>query len=338
MNWLGRFELLDPIPGTAHSFHGRDPGSSKSVIVHLLEAGDETASRALLLQVMALPPEAFAHVREIGEHEGAAYVVTDAHFGESGLPAWLHRARASDGRYAPVHATVSVKGAGQASIGEFTRMFQAAKATPAAPRPEAAAPPPGPGEFTRLFVAPKAPPQAAPAAVPAPPEIQSGEFTRLFSSPRSAEPVKAAAAAGMGDITRLFQRRAAPSMDVSAEAHEQNTPAAVQEINTPAPAPGDVTRLLEVRAATRDVEPPAGATQSPQPAPIPSAAAVGGSPGDYTRVIAGRPPNPPPSAAPESAKPQAPAPARPTRLAPILVFSILVLLALGLVLFFALRH
>jgi hypothetical protein len=274
MQWRDQYEILEPISIIAGSFYGRQPGCPTPVIIHLLEAGQP--SRALLQELMALPPEAFEHVRDVGEHKGWPYVITDTHFGEIPLAEWLKRAQASDelytraSRWAIPSTNDMAPPVGKAEempIGEFTRLFQARKTSQSdspLPLPDTAAvapetqPQPASGEFTRLFQSPGAPRQALPVVVrptPAAAGPQAGSktapegFTGLFSSPLAAEPIKPAPEQNAGEITRLFQ---GPSQ---------------------VDGPGGFMRLL--------VRPPENAPPAPAPAPQPSSKQVG----DFTRLL-----------------------------------------------------
>src|SRR4051794_23146355 len=93
--WRERYKLLEAVGGSGISFHGRDARSATPVLVHLVKAGAQEPARALLLEVMALPPAGHCHVREFGEDDGASYVITDLHFGAAELPEWLKRARSA---------------------------------------------------------------------------------------------------------------------------------------------------------------------------------------------------------------------------------------------------
>ena len=348
MKKRGRYELLEPIAGASHTFRGSEPGSAMSVIVHLLEACGQASANALLQQVMALPPAAYQHVCEIGDCDGALYVITDTHFGETTLEEWLKRARAADMRYS-VQAKAPAPAAEEktAQAGEFTRLFQA----PAAEPPQAA-PQDSAGEFTRLFAMPKAvreprpvqvPPRPTLASSPAPaPEAVAGEFTKMFSSPLAAEPVHPKPGNGAGEITQLFERPAAAAgpgeLTRLLNATGPTPPAAQPAPAAPPQEVGDFTRLLGSPAAVTPVA--AAAPKAAGPAP---AAILAPGPGDYTRAIAARPPAAeaatapaPPLAAPSAAK-SAAAPA-PTKAQMMVVFSVLAILAVALILFFALRH
>jgi hypothetical protein len=369
MNRRGRFELLDPISGTADSHRGRDPGSGEGVIVHLLGRGDDPASRTLLIQTMELPPDAFEHVREIGDQDGACYVVTDEHYGVMALEEWLKRARSSDVRFGvaakwrtPDAKTPDVEPpvaeAPEPPVpasSEFTRLFQLRKAgdsTPP-PRPGAgeftrfrpAAPAPSPssdqspagakatGEFTRLF---RKPAEVSAPQPGTPPEPQAGEFTRLFSSPLAPDPANLSTANNADEITKLFRQpsESTPSGEFSRPSGtpaDEAAPIAVAEPVVRAQSAGDFTRLLAANVASDSA--------ADLPAPVFPATAA---PGEYTRIASARPakiPTPPPTAPPaqpSSAKPAA----TPDRghLPQVLVFSFLALLAVGLILFAALHH
>ncbi len=252
-----------------------------------------------------------------------------------------------------------------AEAGEFTRMFQAKP--PAAPksvgRPPTAHPPTAPppaasageaGEFTRMFqakppVAEKPvspPPPATPSPVPA--SGHAGEFTRVFQPPEAAKPASAPArppAEGPGEFTRMFQSPLG-----------QGTEAPLDLNATPPPStrdsgfhtPGEFTRIfgrLSDQEAKSPAAPPAASGQ-------PGQAGSGDSPGEFTRLFGpAMDMGPEPeaavkkeqtaAAAPAVIKPALPTPPARTKLAsnlPLVVVLIaLVLLAVLLVLYFALR-
>jgi hypothetical protein len=325
MNWRERYQQLHEVPGAAMSFHGRDTGGA-AVVIHLLEPGGRGASRALLHELISLPPDAFGHVREIGEQDGSAYVITDDHLGAAGLEEWLRRARAGEDRYAQAGSWPRAE--------KETQEMPAPHAAPAhEPRSSA------PGDFTRVFASSLAPepakgPAGSAGVPPVPPaprgEAAPGDFTRVFGSPLAAEPVKAAPASGAGDITVLFRRpRAAPLSPAIVPPPPPPAPAAPEN---PDAEPGDFTRLLGTPVKPA---PPA----APDPPPLravesPAAERAAGI-GEYTRAIAARPPAPR-AAAPPTLEPVKAAPRPGIR--PIAVFATLAALALALILFFVLRR
>jgi hypothetical protein len=219
-----------------------------------------------LHELMALPPDAFAHVRDLGEHEGAPYVVTDAHFGETSLAEWLKRARASESPAPPVPSKAQ-----DPPIGEFTRLFQARKIT--LPGPWVPPPPSRTPQYQALLPVP-------------------GEFTRLFSSPFAAEPATLAPEQNAGELTALFRD---PPELLLAQAQQvpPSVPAPVaRPIQASAQKVGDFTRLLKPAAPTADLLP-----ETPAPPMV-------AAPGEYTRIVMERPSSPAAPAIPEAPPPR----------------------------------
>ncbi len=248
----------------------------------------------------------------------------------------------------PKVETVPPPPAATGTPGEFTSMFRAPEAPPfPAPPPVAAAP--EPGEFTRMFQASS--PAAGPPAQP-PAAKEPGDFTRMFqaSSPAApAAPVTPAArpaapsppppASKPGEFTAYFQSPLA-----SKPFEEQKLPAAPPPAAPAAPPPGEYTRLFQMAAPVS--QPPAMGSGATNVFMTPSAAApqpqapVAEGPSDFTRIIqASAPPAPEPRPAEPAAAPPEPAPRKagiPVVL--VVVFSALAVLALGMILFFALRR
>ena len=225
--------------------------------------------------------------------------------------------------------------------GSFTSMFQAPSADQALPP---AAPPVAskPGEFTGMFQA-QTPAQGGPPPSPPPVSSAPGSFTRLFQAPGSASPAppQSPQATGKpGEFTQFFQS------SLGSGPYQESKPSAAPPIAAPpaAPPPGEYTRLFQMPAQQPSSTPAgSGATNvfvtppvsSPQPA-IP----IEAGPSDFTRMIQ-QPPQPPVEArSAEAPKPAAPAPTA----APgmpflfIVLFTVLAVVAIGLVLFFVLRH
>lgn len=311
MNWRERYELLDPITEGAMTYHGRDSGSGVSVLIHLLEAPGRGESRALLHEVMSLPPAAYEHVRDVGEAGGVPYVITDEAFGAAPLPEWLRRARAGDGRFARASTWAQPVAPKETPAGDFTRVFGTAKAAPRESQVEAV---------------PPVPPSPAP---PEPPQAEPGEFTRLFSSPLAPEPARRPAVPAAGEITVLFRRPAADGAgELTKLLRTPAEPARPMEVAPAAPARevGDFTRLLGAAAAEKSA-PPGGSAAPPQQAPA-AAPAVS----EYTRVILPRPIVP---AAPAIVKCPAGEPRRSNTLQ-VVIFTVLAVMAAALILFFVL--
>jgi hypothetical protein len=260
--------------------------------------------------------------------------------------------------------------------GEFTRMFQAPAVPsrdvpkadvpkPDVPKPDVPKPnAPPPGEFTRMFQAPA----AAPGPLPAPLPTTTGpaDFERLFEPSSPAGPMPrspvvqqplAPQAPGhsgpnkVGEFTRMFGK-----VDVPAA---PPPPAA-----TPAKEPGEFTRMFQAPPGTTPTPPPTAQQPTPiaqplPPAPSPSLASPGAfskpaGPGEYTRQFSApaqmtlgqtaasptpmTPSAPPPFGTPPpmSASPAQTAP-RKNNLPLIIGIAGIVLLAVLIVVFFAMR-
>jgi hypothetical protein len=217
----------------------------------------------------------------------------------------------------------------QPQAGEFTRMFQA-PATPQAPPhqapPQAGPPSPQPGEFTRMFQTPSHPAQQ-PVAAPAGPSAstsKAGEFTRFFETPVAQGPLpqspavqqplapKVPGSSGpnrVGEFTRQFGAGSVP-------AASPPTPSA------PPPAAGATSAFAVQRPAA----------PSPGP-PIPK------GPSEYTQMFARPAPLTLGQPSPQQQQPAQPKPqAAPKSYLPLILgLAAVVLLAVVIVVIFALR-
>ena len=200
MSFYQRFELLEPLPSQdVKMFKGREIATGQPVVAHLMVAGRTPENEALLAQVAKLAPPFASHVRDVGEHEGTPYVVTDVLPGGIGLREYVRTAVAATPRVPapppPPPPPVQAPPPPQATPPDpaaFTRVGMwrvPAQPDPQKPAPEA--PKPAADEFDRMFGPPAAeaastavfPAPATPAAgqaPPAPAAQEPGEFTRLF--------------------------------------------------------------------------------------------------------------------------------------------------------------
>lgn len=214
--------------------------------------------------------------------------------------------------------------------GEFTRMFQApASANVPVQAPPEAAPPAvsQPGQFTQMFQAPAPPQSPAPAFPPAaarPPAAgEPDEFTRYFQS-------------SLGSVP--FEERGIPPPEL------KPAPPRPQA----APPPGEYTRLFQMPAAPAAPAPPgSGATQvfvTPTAAASPPPVHIQEGPSEFTRMIQTSPGpgvGSVPQAAAEQPRPPAPQPSMAKPGVPvglIVLFASLAVLAIAMVVYFALRH
>jgi hypothetical protein len=265
-----------------------------------------------------------------------------------------------------------------AAPGEFTQLFHTPAAAPqpekphplpqqAQPQPRVQPQPPAqPGEFTRMFQAPvtrPAPPQAQPQPPPqpAPPSAQPGEFTRMFQSPQRSTPQPAPVPTGPapsststpGEFTRFFETPVAPGP-------LPQSPAIQKPLAPQPPGSGGVNRVGEFtqmfgRGSVPSAPPPppsapppvaSGATNAfavPRPASPPAAPIIPRGPSEYTQMFAqpapltlGQPsPQQPQPAQPKPLSKSAPAK---SYLPLILGLAAVVILAVVIVLIFALRR
>ena len=79
-------------------FKGREIATGQPVVAHLMVAGRTPENEALLAQVAKLAPPFASHVRDVGEHEGTPYVVTDVLPGGIGLREYVRTAVAATPR------------------------------------------------------------------------------------------------------------------------------------------------------------------------------------------------------------------------------------------------
>src|SRR5579884_1903427 len=218
-----------------------------------------------------------------------------------------------------------------AKAGEFTRMFQ----QPPAAQP--GAPAPGrrdePGEFTRMFNSPgPAKPEATPrppAPAPASSGSSPGEFTRFFNAPMPATPIAEnpgftappePAPRDPGSFTRMFGRSESPGIPEAAGKGSAATgvfssrqpPAAPNP--APSAGPGEYTRLFSAPVPPQDVAaPPAPAAASPSTA-------------ESMKIEMKAPAPPPAVAAPKN------------YIGLVVVLAVLAVVAIALILYFALRR
>src|SRR4051812_8699796 len=84
MKFEDKYELLEAVPGEAgKSFQARQIPTRREVTVHLLTGGETPENQALLARLRKLPLEALAKVIEVGDRDGAKFIVTVA-------PPYLH--------------------------------------------------------------------------------------------------------------------------------------------------------------------------------------------------------------------------------------------------------
>lgn len=345
---LDRYELLELIGQDEErkSFKARDISDSRDVIVHVLRSQELAGIARLLFSRGQVAGGLFA-----GEREGAYYVVTEFLTECHDVRKWLQQ-------QSGVNSTSksSVDPLSRAGPWKVPQTEMPALSTP--------------GEFTRLFQTGSPNPESQPMVQPLP-ETKAGEFTRMFSSvPASSEPVvpepTPVAEEPPGDFTRVFQ--AHPEVFESSPLAPRSEGQFTQLFRTPSPSevtegaktgPGELTRLFasptepaRLKDGTVNTGPPqasgeaaTGIFASPSAAEPVAVVPQSAGPSDFTRVIAipaspAEPPRtePPASQIPSEATPSAPAPAATTSyLVPVLVLNGLFILAVLLVLYFALK-
>jgi hypothetical protein len=327
-----KYELLEGLSsGGAGTFRARERSSEIQVLVHFLGTSGEAEN--LMEQVKALPPAAREHIIEFGDHNGRPFVVTDSSV--QPLREWL-TARQPD-RIARAGAWKLPVLPETPAPGSFTQMFQA---------------PPVPAITQTLPVASShaAPPQAASPAPSAP--VEDGEFTRVFRAAAAPpSPAQSVPATDPGGFTRMFQTPAREETFVPRPSSPLVAHPAPLE---PAPLanPGEFTRMFQSPAAAPppQASAPASFTPSSPAAPAGATGAFGGmrapqpaapttGPGQYTSMISLQPPQPPSATLPSSS-PALPVAGKKSLNITLLVaiFEGVIILALLLVLFFALNR
>jgi hypothetical protein len=281
MDFNKKYDLLDPLPGRGpwqggmrpvadrsdswnaqhgqsslpQSYRARQTATGREVTVHLLGQARTPETEALLARIRALPPASLAKLVEVGENQGAAYVVASA-------PPFLHL---NDWLAQEEPAS---------EAGEFTRMFErpvspgdrsgAFPAMPASAAPPAAEP----GEFTQMFQSPLPERTAQPEWPQPPPPEAPGEFTQFFRAPAPAppQPVSSqpapAPAAQMPAFGNSYPPPPAAGIDATG-AFSASRPAA-PAASAPPHGPSEYTMLISRPAPSAPAPPP---PTQPSPAP-----------------------------------------------------------------------
>jgi len=317
----GRIELVsllveDP---EVRSFRAREFPGPKPVLAHMLKLVPATALHESLSQLVA---RRRSLVREVIEHEGTQYVVTDAPEKFFSLRRMLQESSPAPTPQGAEQFTRAgmwtVPGSPashpepEESAATKTRAVtvlssppvRTPQATPPAPPPPAPAAS-APGEFTQMFQTQRSTaPRAAPTFVPPPPPPpiptealgprESGEFTKMFQAqparrPAPAvepvfSPAPAAPPSGPGEFTTFFQ---SPPASTPSEPGPQ-----APMIPPPAPAqqPGEYTLMFQTPPAAGMSASPGSATDvfaTPPARPFPPPAPLVRGPGDFTMGIQG---------------------------------------------------
>jgi hypothetical protein len=372
MRFQGRFDLPNAIHGRDNevAIPGTDVSSGRPVTVHLLLGGESVETIELLRNVSSLSPERRQQILEEGNYEGIPYVVTYPLPGNSSLRAWVSAPEVQ-------RPTQVLRPAGYKTPepGEFTRLFRArsfepmpeadVKTTPSASTPAPSEALPKVGEFTALLnsFAPQKETRNAPAAEPKPPVVakpsappsEPGEFTRMMRSPLAPETdvpaAKPAKSSAPGEFTRLVQG------DLGLDIQGKRDPVPLHE---PPQQSGEFTRMVEEdEPRSNDLFSSVAPASSPLPSnrfatgafssrAVPPDPAPAAGPSEFTRIISSpigppapiapqTPVAPPPIPAMSQAK--APATKRRTSYAPlIIILAAVLVVALILIVLFALQH
>src|SRR5450759_1227090 len=149
MEFLQKYQLIELLPGEGvRSYRARQTNTGRDVTVHLLLGGKTPENEAFLLRLRGLQPQSMAQLIEVGEHQGATFVVTVAPPYQR-LDEWL----AEQDRAAAVAREFGKAGFWKRpEAGSLTRRQPVKSPEP----PVVAAPAPEPGEFTKQFQRPAA--------------------------------------------------------------------------------------------------------------------------------------------------------------------------------------
>jgi hypothetical protein len=305
MKFNDRYEILELVATHQESttFTARDLTTGTSVMLHVLSAHSVAGPPLLELAREHLGPS--RPVLEISESKGKSFVVTDVISPFDSLRQWLEQLK--------VAAQPQKESTEQ--VGEFTRKFRGFGQQPLSSTPSAGPAPPDPGEFTRMFK---------------PKPVSTPDRLKTDSTPQPAQPAQPSS------LPPLPEPSWAPALETPAD--NNWVPKVQWSDPNPVGAPNSEPMF----------NPP------PVPSPPPAAPMIdSGGPSEFTRVIS-KPrsiADSPKAISPELAvaPPSAPQPAPPaatpgeTSSAPvsylplILGFVVLFLIAVIVVVFFALK-
>src|SRR6478609_2014245 len=182
MEFSQKYNLIELLPGAGvQSYRARQTNTGRDVTVHLLVGGKTLENEGFLVRLRAMQPQSMAKLIEVGEYQGAMFVVTVAPPHQR-LGEWL----AEQDR-----AASATKEFGKAGIWKRPDVGSLAPPPPLPPAQPAKGP--EPGEFTKQFQLPAAPSsvtaqfQATSAQTPAAPHAEVDEFAELFSKPAKEE-------------------------------------------------------------------------------------------------------------------------------------------------------
>src|ERR1035438_180521 len=79
MDFPQKYQLIELLPGEGvQSYRARQTNTGRDVTVHLLVGGKTPENEAFLVRLRGMQPQPMAKLIEVGEYQGAAFVVTVA--------------------------------------------------------------------------------------------------------------------------------------------------------------------------------------------------------------------------------------------------------------------
>src|SRR4051794_34882124 len=79
MDFSKKYQLIELLPGSGvQSYRARQTNTGRDVTVHLLVGGKTPENETFLVRLRAMQPHSMAKLIEVGEYEGATFVVTVA--------------------------------------------------------------------------------------------------------------------------------------------------------------------------------------------------------------------------------------------------------------------
>ncbi len=285
MEFPKKYQLIELLPGSGvQSYRARQTNTGRDVTVHLLVGGKTPENEVFLVRLRAMQPHSMAKLIEVGEYEGATFVVTVAPPYQR-LDEWLAEQDRAD---------AAAKEFGKAGFWKRPEVGSLAPPPPAK-APAAPATLSEPGEFTKQFQRAAAPapepglPLTAPVRAADPtPASATDEFAKLFSAPTgaplSAAPADAGALGGAGEFTKMFQGGVAPP---AAEPVLPAVPAAAPVRPTPAQTAeaGEFTKLFQSPVAPAAAEPSLPAVPAASAAPVRPTPAQSAEAGEFTKLF-----------------------------------------------------
>ena len=79
MDFSQKYDLIELLPGEGvQSYRARQTNTGRDVTVHLLVGGKTPENEGFLVRLRAMQPQSMAKLIEVGEYQGAMFVVTVA--------------------------------------------------------------------------------------------------------------------------------------------------------------------------------------------------------------------------------------------------------------------